>query len=132
MANMRALSAALIDTNILIYQLNNSLPIGVQQALGLKLEAGQAFVSVITHIELLAWKNHTDASLRKTTALLQFIPQLSLSSPVIEETIRIRKVYGLKLPDAVIAATALIHDCSLWTSNETDFKRVTELSVYAI
>jgi hypothetical protein len=52
MANMRALSAALIDTNILIYQLNNSLPIGVQQALGLKLEAGQAFVSVITHIEL--------------------------------------------------------------------------------
>lgn len=51
---------------------------------------------------------------------------------VIEQTIRIRKTFSLKLHDAVIAATAWVHGLQLMTGNESDFKRVAGLNLLCI
>jgi predicted nucleic acid-binding protein len=122
----------LLDTNVLIYHIRLALTDDVTQQLGEALKAGRAFISVITRIEMLAWKGHSDESLRQTTDLISLLPELPMSEAVIEQAIRIRKTFGLKLPDAVIAATALAHGLQLMTANESDFKRVLGLDLFCI
>ena len=122
----------LLDTNVLIYHISFALDDGVTQQLGEALKAGRAFISVITRIEMLAWKGHSDESLRQTTNLIGLLPELPMSEAVIEQAIRIRKTFGLKLPDAVIAATAFAHGLQLMTANDSDFKRVAGLNLLCI
>ncbi len=47
--------------------------------------------------------------------------------PVWEDAARIRAATGLKASDALHAATALRSGCSLFISNDSDFRRVREL-----
>lgn len=122
----------LLDTNVLIYHLNMALTPQVTQQLADGIKVQQAFISVITRIEMLAWQGHTDESLRQTTDLIEQLPELALTEPVIAQAIRIRKAHGLKLPDAVVAAPALTHSLQLVTANEADFKRVDGLSLFCI
>ncbi len=122
----------LLDTNVLIYHLQLALNDTLTQQLGQAMQTQRAFISVITRIEMLAWKGHTDLSLRQTTDLINLLPEFSLSEAVIAQTVRIRKTFGLKLPDAMIAATAVVHGCQLMTANESDFKRVTGLDLLGI
>lgn len=104
----------------------------VTQQLGDALKTQRAFISVITRIEMLARKGHSDDSLHQTTALIRLLPELPMDEAVIEQTIRIRKTFSLKLPDAVIAATAWVHGLQLMTGNESDFKRVAGLNLLCI
>lgn len=119
----------LLDTNVLIYHIRLALSDEVTQRIGDALKSQRAFISVITRIEMLASKGHTDDSLHQTTALIRLPPELAMGEAVIEQTIRIRKTFGLKLPDAVIAATALAHGLQLMTGNASDFKRVAGLNL---
>jgi predicted nucleic acid-binding protein len=51
-----------------------------------------------------------------------------LDENVVKQTIAIRKTHKIKLPDAVIAATALVYGLSLISRNEADFKKIPHLS----
>lgn len=124
--------ALLLDTNVLIYHIRLALTEEITQQLGEALKAQRAFISVITRIEMLTWKGHTDESLRQTTDLIKLLPELPMSETVIVQAIQIRKAYGLKLPDAVIAATAMAHGLQLMTANESDFRRVASLNLICI
>ena len=132
MAGLTLIAPLLLDTNVLIYHLNLALSPQVTQQLGEALKAQQVFISVITRIEMLAWKGHTEESMRQTTDLIEQLPEFGLSEPVITQAITIRKTFALKLPDAVIAATAMCHGLQLVTANEADFKRVAGLSLVCI
>ncbi|MEM6264058.1 MAG: PIN domain-containing protein [Bacteroidota bacterium] len=46
------------------------------------------------------------------------------SESIVAQTISLRKHHKIKLPDAIIAATALVHNLTLITSNTADFHRV--------
>lgn len=86
-------------------------------------------LSVITRIELLAWP---DASFHDLKIIQNFITSsiiYGLDEPIILETISIRKQYKTKLPDAIIAATALVNNLTLLTRNLSDFKKITGLEV---
>jgi predicted nucleic acid-binding protein len=122
----------LLDTNILIYHLKRALSAEFTEQLALTIVAQQAYISVITRIEMLAWKGHTDLSLQQTTHLLAQLPELGINEAVVAQTIRVRKAHGLKLPDALIAATALVHGLQLVTANTADFKRVDSLVLQSI
>ncbi len=115
----------LIDTNIAIEYLDRTLSAG-----------GYAFVgnipvllSVITRIELLGWqKISTSVSARLETYIGNaFI--YSLDEPIILKTIELRQQYKIKTPDAIIAATALVHDLTLLTRNLPDFKQIPSLTL---
>lgn len=54
---------------------------------------------------------------------------LGIDEVIITETIRIRKLYNLKLPDAVIAATCLINQLTLIADNDKDFQKVELLNI---
>lgn len=80
-------------------------------------------VSVITQIEALGFN-----SSRTTEKLLSdFFTDavvLGLADEVVAQTIELRKSYKIKLPDAIIAATALVHSMNLVTRNIVDFHKI--------
>ena len=55
---------------------------------------------------------------------VQLVP---VSRRLWEDAARLRADTGLKLPDAIHAATALRVDCALFVTNDTDYRRVPEL-----
>jgi predicted nucleic acid-binding protein len=82
------------------------------------------YISVINRIELLGFKDLND---NESTALSAFIINstiFDLEEDVILETIKIRKIYNIKLPDAIIAATCIINNCTLITNNLKDFEKI--------
>ena len=52
---------------------------------------------------------------------------LDASYEVFEDAARLRARTGLKIPDALHAATALRAGCALFITNDTDFRRIAEL-----
>ena len=88
-----------------------------------------AAVSVITTIEVLGWRGHDAASRTSAESLLQCMAEIPLSASVVQQTITLRSECSIKLPDAVIAATALTNGLKLMTRNLADFVRVAGLTV---
>jgi predicted nucleic acid-binding protein len=115
----------LIDTNTVIEYLNGTLP---DIAANL-IEQERPCVSVITRIELLVWRNATEEHLHKIREFINASIVLNLEERVILKTIEIRKLHRIKLPDVIIAATALTNNLQLITRNSADFRNVAELQV---
>ena len=115
----------LMDTNVVIEYLGNKLP----QKSAVFLDNTPPFISVITRIEVLGWLN---ASFEQITALKSYITTTTiypLDEIVIVKTIELRQKYRLKTPDAIIAASALVHNLTLLSRNLADFKNIEGLSV---
>ena len=85
-------------------------------------------VSVITKIEVLGFS----APDKHYQLLVQFMNDasvLELSNKVVEESINIRKNHKIKLPDAIIAATALVNNLVVISRNVSDFKNIKNLQL---
>jgi predicted nucleic acid-binding protein len=54
---------------------------------------------------------------------------LDLTEKVVDMTISIRRNYKIKLPDAIIVASALVYDLILIIRNTSDFKNIVELNM---
>ena len=54
---------------------------------------------------------------------------LGLTDSIVEKTINIRKTLRIKLPDAIIAATAIDKRMHSVTRNKTDFEHIKGLSI---
>lgn len=112
-----------MDTNIAVGYLENQL----SQQWTNDLDRTTNQLSVITRIELLAW---SDASIQELQILQSFITNsivYDLNEQIIIETINIRKSYKTKLPDAIIAATAIVNNLTLLSRNVSDFKKIPNL-----
>lgn len=118
----------LLDSNVVMGYLNQDATPGFINQFEQSLIEGAA-VSVITIIEVLGWRGHNAASRANAEKLLGCMDEISLSTLVVQQTISLRTVYSIKLPDAVIAATALTHGLKLVTRNLADFDRVVGLSI---
>ncbi|MDQ6763986.1 MAG: type II toxin-antitoxin system VapC family toxin [Bacteroidota bacterium] len=55
---------------------------------------------------------------------------IELEQPIKLKTAELRKAYKIKLPDAIIAATALVYDLTLLSRNTVDFKDIAGLKIY--
>ncbi|WP_230658996.1 PIN domain-containing protein [Psychrobacter sp. I-STPA10] len=72
-------------------------------------------ISVINRIEIFGYAHISSTDERTLWELLSEMVCLPLSYRVEMETIKIRKQYKIKLPDAIILATANIYDLELLT-----------------
>ena len=116
----------LIDTNI-ISKYSNDL-ISEQGCLFLEdIFDTEILISFITRIEVLVY-NPSEASVKLTiSSILEASSELSMSEEILLKTVEIRRKAKIKLPDAVIAATAIIHNLTLLSDNDSDFLKVGKL-----
>jgi predicted nucleic acid-binding protein len=112
----------LVDTNIILYLLNGS------DTLEEVLQGKDISLSFMTELELLGFKNITIKEEQQIKGLLNDCSIISLNDRIKEKYIEIRKKYHLKLVDAIIAATAIVFDFPLITSDK-QFKTVGELNL---
>ena len=118
----------LIDSNILIYHFAGE--ISVQEQDKIKFIFKKSFnISIITKIEFLGWKRHTESGFKEAQEFLQESRVIYIDDEIASRTIELRKKHSIKLPDALIAATALAGGYILVTRNEYDFKNL-ELKIY--
>ncbi|MGI4863667.1 MAG: type II toxin-antitoxin system VapC family toxin [Janthinobacterium lividum] len=118
----------LIDTNVGIDFLNGKLPaIGATWVQRL-LDEQRLVTSVVVRIELLSWPG-SPADMQPIEELIAATLILPLDEPVIQQTIALRQQRRIKLPDAIIAATALAHSLPLLTRNVSDFQRLAGLVI---
>ncbi len=117
------------DTNILIYHLNDCLGDEAEQLLEKAFESG-VYISVVTRIEVLGWTEHTIASLTNAEDLLKRINEQPLNDEIVKLCIQLRQTLPLKVPDAIIAATALYLDMPLMTRNIKDFQKIPNLKLF--
>jgi len=83
--------------------------------------------SVITRAELVAGTTATDA----VNILLGPFREISVDRGVAERAGRIRRETGVRLPDALIGATAIELSLGLVTRNRSDFERIRGLRIRA-
>lgn len=116
------------DTTVVIDLVLGRLPEASASWLDTQLAARQVAVSVITRIELLG-KLVPAPEAAFLQSFIQSVAVLPLDEPVIQQTIVLRQQHRTKLPDALIAATALAHDRPLLTRNTADCRAVPGLQV---
>ena len=104
----------LLDTNFILGMLK-STPEVVDVLSSKSLRSDQCAYSVITRMELLGFPGMTSAEEQLIRSTLERFQHLGISAEVEEAVIHLRRARRIKLPDALIAATALSHDLELLT-----------------
>jgi predicted nucleic acid-binding protein len=107
---------ALFDSNILI-DLLRRIPAAKQELERYRSE--EKSISLITWIEVMA--GTTEANQAGTRELLEEFVVLSITEDIAERSALIRRERRMKLPDAIIWATAEVHDRLLVTRNTRDY-----------
>jgi tRNA(fMet)-specific endonuclease VapC len=107
----------LLDTNALVALLLGDVGLRAKLA-----GCEWAGLSVISQLEFLAFAGLTDADRALFTQLLSRLQHVDLSSrdmPLMDSIQDIRKAKLLKLPDAIIAASAYKNNATLLTQDQT-------------
>ncbi|MBI5403207.1 MAG: PIN domain-containing protein [Ignavibacteriae bacterium] len=114
-------NSLIADTNILLYLLNGD------KTLAKILNNKKIYISFISELELQCFKN---LSLKEKTLIDSLINDciiIDINDVIKQNTIEIRKRYALKLPDAIIAASAEYLNLPLLTS-DSDFNKIIEIN----
>lgn len=117
------------DTNTAIYYLQQQFPPQAEKFIDQTLLDSGPAISVITEIELLCWKTPSDKDLEVLYNFINDALVFELEKDIKLKTAEIRKAHKIKLPDAIIAATALAYDLTLLTRNISDFKNLAGLNL---
>ena len=108
-----------IDTNIALYLLSGD------EAIIDLLNEQDIYISVITEMELLCYKDLTEKDIIVIKEVIQSCIVIELKM-IKEDTIRIKKLNKIKLPDAIIASTSLFLNIPLITA-DLGFKNINEI-----
>jgi len=109
---------ALIDSNIIIYLSKQDLPLDFFDALD------DLYISIITCMEILGYAFESLNEEKYIRELLGIFGVIYIDQEIADTTINIRKKSKIKLPDAIIAATAISEGLDLVTRNVEDFKNI--------
>lgn len=115
-------SKLFVDTNILLYFLNGD-PEVIEM-----ISDKDLIISFITELELQAFPEISADSEEIIKGLLKNCTIVDISPELKELTIEFRKKSKLKLPDAIIAATAFYFKLPLLTADK-QFRTIDELEV---
>lgn len=113
------------DTNPLIYVLNGS------EKAAEYLNDKQIWISVISELELFGKRGLTTQEKKEIEFMLESCFIAELNSEIKLLTKELLQTTSIKLPDAIIAATAIYLDLPLLTF-DTDFSRVSNLKLFIL
>ncbi len=113
-------NSILIDTNIVLYLLDGD------ETIAQLLNGKYIYLSFVTELELLGFK---DISREETNSIKQFLDDcviVDMNEIIKETTIKLKTNNSIKLPDAIIAATAIFMNMPC-LSNDKGFDKIEEL-----
>jgi predicted nucleic acid-binding protein len=118
----------LIDTNIII----DHLRIGEERATNFlkKVEKGEikALISVITEYELLASQKISPSQKLIIQKLLNILPSISVTSPLVQEAVKFALKYQLGMADSLIVATAF-KTRSILVTRDKNLLKIKEIKI---
>jgi len=112
-----------LDTNIALYYLGGRLMI--------PLPSGLYHISIITEMELLSYASLSAAEEQQIRNFLAQLMIIDIDEPIKNMAIALRKEYRLKLPDAIISATAQSINALLLT-NDLKLSTITTLQTQSL
>lgn len=119
---------SLADTNIFIAVFNGDI------FLKEFIRSNRPSISTIVHLELIQGSKNK-AEIKKIEKLLSFFDTVHFDRPIALRSIELIRTYsksrGLRLPDAIIAATCLEIGLKLITFNVKDFRFIKGLEIEA-
>ena len=115
----------MIDTNVAIYLLNGNTK------LAQLLDEKNIFISFITELELLSKSGLTLAEKKIIKSFLNDCTIYDINTFIKDKVIDLKQSVKIKLPDAIIASTALWLNLPL-VSADTDMKKIKSLNLISI
>jgi predicted nucleic acid-binding protein len=115
----------LIDSNSIIDFFNYSLP---ENGINLLLSI-EPRISIITQIEVFSKKGLEASEIEAIQKFINSATVYLVNETIALKTIDIRLNNKIKVPDAIIAATAICYDLILITRNTSDFKTIKGLEI---
>ncbi len=106
----------LLDSNIIIYAAQPQ-----HRALRRFIATNTPAVSAVSQVEVMGYYKITERELRYFGLFFAAAPVLNVSEAVIHKATELRQQKKMTLGDALIAATALVHQVTLVTHNTKDF-----------
>lgn len=120
-----------LDTNAILYYLkDDSAAVSVLR--GVFAENVPVYVSAVTELELFAYSDLSSQEESLIEELLKTISVIPVDSRLARLAALVRRHYRLKVPDSVIAATAMFTGSKLLTRNTRDFRKIPSLTVLRI
>ena len=114
----------ILDSNLVIYS-----ALSEYAYLRAYLKQPDSYVSDVTRLEVLGF-HRLDAPARMYfESVFGALPLIPVDRATITEAIRLRQQRKLSIGDAIVAATALLHQFDLYTRNVTDFDWIPGLTV---
>jgi len=115
----------ILDTNVILDFMGKNFSEKIQNAIA-KIIDEEINISLITKIELLGFSN-IEQNLEDFVSCANV---LALNDEVVNKTIELRRKHKKKLPDIIIASTAIVHNLTLVTRNIADFKNIENLLIW--
>lgn len=116
----------LLDTNAVVSLLN-----GHSSLSNLLVQANWVGISIITEFEFLSFPNltSTDESVfQQFKSRVELVNLSTSDTQLVQEIISVRRTFKVKLPDAIIAASASLHGATLVT-NDVGFTKISNLTI---
>lgn len=117
----------LVDSNTIIDYVGNKMPDKSSLILDGYFDNNFS-LSIISKIEVLGFNDSSD-ELKRLGDFIGLANIIYVDDVIANKTIELRKIFKIKLPDAIIAATALVYGCVLISRNMSDFKKIDGLNV---
>lgn len=111
-----------LDTNIVMYLLGGDTTVSSM------LQDTETYVSFITELELLSYHRLSESERTAIEELLSQCTIIDINKEIKQLTIKLRAVHRLKLPDAMIVATAQYLNLPLLTADK-DLEKVKTVNI---
>lgn len=114
-------TSLLVDTNIVLYLLGGDITIAEV------LDGKHIYISEISELELLSYSKFDSTQLKEVESFLGEIVIIEMNETIKKEVIQLRRKHKVKLPDAIIASTAIYLNMPLLSADK-GFEKIEELN----
>jgi predicted nucleic acid-binding protein len=111
-----------VDTNILLYLLSGDDTVAEM------LDGRHIVISFVTELELLGYKDLSESDLNIIQELIKEATVMDINPEIKRLVVLLRKTYKIKLPDAIVVASALNANLPLVTADK-QLSQINELTL---